>query len=136
MKRFTRIAIAVALFALLPAALWAQDEELTLAGLAEQLAALTDRVTAVEAKLEPITTDGGVCVQYAKGQLQRETVTKYLDAFDENIESSHISLDAVHYDIEEGLTIYHFSQLFADRTVTETWRGCEFLDVGEWVEEE
>ena len=136
MKHIVRITIVVALFALLPAALWAQDEELTLAGLAEQLAALTDRVTAVEAKLEPLTTDGGVCVQYADGQLQRETVTKYLDTFDENIESSHISLDAVHYNTEEGLTIYHFSQLFADRTVTETWRGCEFLDVGEWEEDE
>ena len=72
MKRITRITTVVALFALLPAALWAQDEELTLAGLAEQITALTDRVTAVEAKLEPITTGGGVCVQYARRQLQRE----------------------------------------------------------------
>ena len=134
MKHIVRITIVVALFALLPAALLAQDE-LTLEGLAEQITALTDRVTAVEAKLEPLTTDGGVCVQYAKGQLQRETITKYLDAFEENV-GSLVSLKAVHHDTENGITIYHFDEGFTDRSVTETWRGCEFLDVGEWEEEE
>ena len=136
MKRIIRITIVVALLALLPAALLAQDEELTLAGLAEQLTALVDRVAAIEAKLEPVTNDDGVCIQYASGQIQRETVTKYFDTFDENLNASNTTLRAIRYDTEAGLTIYYLEEYFADRTVTETWRGCEFLDVGEWEEEE
>ena len=119
---------------LAPVALFAQDE-LTLESLAETVTALTERVAAVEAKLEPVTTADGVCIQYSNGQLQRETVTKYLDAFEENV-GSLVSLKAVHHDGENGLTIYHFEEAFTDRSVTETWRACEFLDVGEWVEEE
>ena len=47
MKRITRITVAVALFALLPAVLLAQDE-LTLENLAETVAGLTERIDAVE----------------------------------------------------------------------------------------
>ena len=63
MKRFTRIAIAVALFALLPAALWAQDEGITLETLAETVAALTGRVDSIEERVTVLesTPDVGFC---------------------------------------------------------------------------
>lgn len=133
MKRFLIIIAVLAI--VVPGALLAQDE-LTLEGLAEQVAALVERVEAVEAKLAPITTEDGVCVQYANGQVQRETVTKYFDAYEENLETSRLRLVAIQFGTETGLTVYHFEEVFADRSVTETWRGCEFLDVGEWQEEE
>ena len=44
-----------------------------------------------------------------------------------------IAPEAVCYDTENGVTIYPLSEAFAARIVTETWRGREFLDVGEWV---
>ncbi len=48
-------------------------------------------------------TEDGVCVQYADGQLQRETVIAYLVAFEEDIDSGLISLKAVHCDSESEL---------------------------------
>ena len=47
-----------------------------------------------------------------------------------------IAPEAVCYDTVFGVAIRPFSEAFAARIVTETWRGREFLDVGEWVEEE
>lgn len=54
MKRATRIVIAVVLFALLPAALLAQNEELTLAGLAEQLMELAEWVEGLAQQVEEL----------------------------------------------------------------------------------
>jgi len=138
----TFVTIIVTVLLTSAAVVWAQDDEVTLAGLAEQVTglagqvtALVDRVTALEERLAPAMTETGVCVQYADGQIQRETVTAYLATFEEDVDSSLISLEAVHYDSESGLTTYNFEELFADRSVTETWNGCEFVGVGEWVEE-
>lgn len=62
MKRVTRIVIAVLLFALLPAALLAEDE-LTLESLAETVAALTGRVDSLEERVTVLesTYDVGFC---------------------------------------------------------------------------
>ncbi len=60
----------------------------------------------------------------------------HLDTFEAHRNSSLIAPEAVCYDAENGVTIYPLSEAFAARIVTETWRSCEFLDVGEWVEEE
>lgn len=122
-------------FLIVPAVVLAQDEDLTLAGLAEQLTALADRVTAIEARLAP-TTEDGACVQYSGKHLQRETTTAYLDAFDEDMDSNQLILRSVRYDTEAGLTNYHFELIFDDRLVIERWRGCEFAGHSEWIEEE
>lgn len=130
----TFLAIIVTVLLTSAAIVWAQDEELTLAGLAEKLTALVERVTVIEERLEPVTTTDGVCVQYSHNQLQRETITKYLDAFEEDV-GSLVTLKSVRYNTESGLTSYHFEEAFTDRSVTETWYGCEFVDTGKWVEE-
>ena len=126
--------VVVVLLALFVPGVLAAQGELTLEGLAEQVAGLAEKIAIVEAKLEPVTTADGVCIQYSYGQLQRETITKYFDSFDENIGSA--TLEAVHYDVERGLTTYHFRDGYPVRRVTETWRGCHFLDMGEWTEDE
>ena len=101
MKRVTRIVIAVALFALLPAALLAQDEEPTLAGLAEQLAALVERVEAIETAIAPPSLEDGTCVLHLDSStMQRETLTKYLDTFDE--EPSSMILSVIYYNRTQG----------------------------------
>ena len=147
MKRYLIIIAVLAL--LMPGVLLAQDD-LTLQGLAEviadvveevadlaeQLTALASRVTAIEESLTPAVTGDGVCVQYSRQQLQRETITAYLDAFDEDIENSRISLQSVRYDTESGLTSYHFKIVFDDRFVVENWDGCDFAGHSEWEEEE
>ena len=113
----------------------AQDGEFTLAGLAEQLTALVTRVGAIEAQLAPLTTADGVCIQYTSGQIQRETATKYLDAFGENLIATNLTLRAIRHDTEAGVSTYHFEQYFKKQTVTETWRGCEFVGTSDWIQE-
>ena len=135
-RRSAHILILVAiLLATLAGAAIAQDEEITLAGLAEQVAALVGRVDAIEAQLAPLTTADGVCIQYTSGQIQRETTTKYFDAFDENLNATKVTLRAIRYDTEAGVSIYYFEQYFDDQTVTESWRGCEFVGSSDWVQE-
>ena len=83
----TFLAIIVTVLLTSAAIVCAQDEELTLDGLAEQLTALVERVTVIEERLEAVTTTDCVCVHNGKHQLQRETITKYLDAFEEDVGS-------------------------------------------------
>lgn len=136
MKRIIlNVALVVLLFSIAPAVLFAQDE-LTLESLAEAVGELYERVAMIEEKIAPVTANDGSCVQYATRLLQRETVTNYLDTFGENLDPNRMNLQAIRYDAENGLTIYYFNELFDKRSVTETWRGCEFLDVGEWEEED
>ena len=133
-KSVKRMIVVVVLLALLvPGVLMAQ-EELSLEGLSEQISSLVERVVSLEEKLEPVVTTGGECVQYDGRSLQRETVTKHLETFGEDIERQ-ADLESVRYNIESGLTTYSFSYGYPLRRVTETWRQCEFLDHGEWVEE-
>ena len=134
MKRVTRIVIAVALFALLPAALLAQDEEPTLAGLAEQLAALVERVEAIETAIAPPSLEDGTCVLHLDSStMQRETLTKYLDTFDE--EPSSMILSVIYYKPDSGEIILHFDEIYPARTAFETWHGCEFKGSSDWSEE-
>ena len=135
-RRSAHILILVAiLLATIAGAAVAQDEDLTLAGLAEQLTALVTRVDAIEAQIAPLTTADGVCIQYTSGQIQRETATKYFDAFDENLKAGNVTLRAIRYDTEAGISIYHFEQYFEHQAVTETWRGCEFVGSSDWIQE-
>ncbi|MCY4079032.1 MAG: hypothetical protein OXF54_02220 [Caldilineaceae bacterium] len=61
-------------------------------------------------------------------------MTWHLDNFEAHLNSSLISPEAVYYDAENGVIL--FTSLWDGRLATETWRGCELLDFGEWVEEE
>lgn len=82
----------------------------------EQLTALVDRVAAIGERLEPGTTTDGVCVQYSQYQLQSETVTKYLDAINEDV-GSLVTLKKVLYNIERGLTTHSFEEAFTDHSI-------------------
>ena len=63
-------------------------------------------------------------------------MTGHLDTFEAHCNSSLIAPEAVCYDTENGVASSHFSEAFAARNVIEGGRGCEFLEVAEWVEEE
>ena len=139
MKNKYLIAVMIALLAwFIALSVVSAQDELTLEDLAEGLnvamqsiGLLAERVTALEGKLMPVTTENGVCIQHSAGQLQRETATKFFDKYEENV-GSLIHLRGVHYDTENGLTIFYFNEGFSNRTVTETWRSCEFIGSSDW----
>ena len=156
MKRITRITVAVALFALLPAVLLAQDE-LTLENLAETVAGLTERIDAVEvlitgpdslsdrvATIEALFTGPGStavpnsteCITGERRSLQDESVIKHKEKYDEWADPEDAWIVEVRYDVEsETVKIKYELGLFEDKFVVETWDGCEFLHSSEWWEE-
>ena len=136
-RRSAHIVILVAvLLATLASIATAQDEELTLQGLADLIIALTTRVEAIEETLTPpITADGDCILFFSSSPLQRETITKYISAFEEE-PGPLIALKAVYYNDETGLTTMQFSEGFmSSRKVTESWNSCEFAGSSEWLED-
>lgn len=141
MKRFiTATFVATIMIVLLTSAavVWAQDEELTLAGLAEQLNALVARVTAVEERLDPVTTEDGVCILLKDDfDISPETATKFLDTFDALPDDPR--LIGAEYNSETGRIgfFYRESSDFRNmKFVTEYWEGCQFVGSSDWTQEE
>ena len=120
------------------AVVWAQDEELTLAGLAEHLNSLVERVTAIEERLEPVTTEDGVCILLKDDfDINPETATKFLDTFDALPEDPR--LIGAEYNSETGRIgfLYRESSDFSNlKFVIEYWEGCQFAGSSDWTQEE
>lgn len=131
----------------IPVVLYAQEEELTLAGLAEQIAALTARVDKLESVFavgRPVVDERGcTLVKYAPGDagissikiplVQVETMVSYRDKFSQNLEE----LDIVQVDLSEDGTItisYTSEHDYDDYTISEVFQGCEFIHLTEWSE--
>lgn len=111
------------------------QEELTLEGLADQLAALVTRIEAIESKLTPPVTSEDTCVLYSHSSpLQRETITKYIDAFEE--EPGLVVLRSIYRDNESGRITAQFSERLSPPSVTEIGDGCEFVGASDWAEDD
>ena len=141
MKRYiaaTFVAIIVTVLLTSVAVVWAQDEELTLAGLAEQLTALVERVTAIEERLEPVTTEDGVCILLTDDfDINPETATKFLDTFDALPDDPR--LIGAEYNTETGRIgfLYRETSDYSNlKFVTEYWEGCQFAGSSDWTQEE
>lgn len=142
MKRIVRITLVVALFALLPVALLAQDE-LTLEGLAEKVAGLVERVEAIEELFDgpgaiPFRDDVA-CITGQNGMLQDETVLKYKEQYEQWPDMDEIGIVAVVYNKEDDYIAINYSSSlwgFEEKRVVERWVDCEFIGSGEWWEVE
>ena len=136
----------VAILAFMPLALQAQDD-LTLENLAEQLAALLDRVTALESEI--VLTGDGLCVIGNRETIQAQTATKYLEEFDElpgnakNIRIEGVTyepgVDIVGIRYREELSLDPFSMARTmdsmqdePRRVIEYWEGCQYAGSSDW----
>lgn len=158
MKRIFIVAALVAL--LVPVAVVAQ-EELTLESLAElfeELVARADdfdeRLGAVEVQVKdledalvqeepvPMTDDGcqihlNPRVADARGLkgIRDEAVLKYKEQFDEWLDIGiELELYSVVYDEESGHTLVTYD-VCCWRFLTETWKGCAFVESSDWWEE-
>ncbi|MDE0079011.1 MAG: hypothetical protein OXO50_15940 [Caldilineaceae bacterium] len=136
MKRFLIITAVLAF--LVPGALLAQDE-LTLEGLAEQIANLADRVNTIESEIaeEPVVTAEGKCIiLHGDFDLHPETATKFLEDFEEI--PSFVSLEAISFHPDTGtlgvLYVEYNNRPF--KYVTEYWSGCQYEGSSQWTEGE
>ena len=131
-----RTLIIIALLALLvPGALWAQ-EELTLEGLAEQLAALAGRVEALESVMTgpgAIEIEGGACQIAGDGGAQNETVVEWQVQRGEwpNVDQMRVASVIIG---EDGSTTVTYAHSYTDEYIEEIWNGCEFAGTGDWYD--
>lgn len=150
MKRIISITIVVVLFALLPVALLAQDE-ITLEGLAETVAGLTERIEAIENLFsdpwspEIVYTDDGICQsplhskgRYSrsiKGEVRQETADAYRTQYGVSIDpDDDVYLSSISFAVHTNHVYIEYTK--DERRVVEKWAHCQFLGHSEWEEVE
>ena len=141
MKRIIRITITVVLFALLPAALLAQEEVITLESLAEAAVTLTERINGLQERIEVIEAlftgpgatelDDGSCQIAGDGFIQNETALKYKDWAGEWPPVNQMRVFSIALQ-EDGNTRIVFAFSFTEERVEELWNGCDFVSSGDW----
>ena len=156
LKHFIIGIVVLALF--VPAgALLAQDE-LTLEGLAETVAKLTETVTGLSARMdtiegvfadpwspEVIYTDDGVCQnplhaiesRYSSimtGNLNQETADAYRSSYGVSIDPTDVYLQSISFGVDSSHVYLEYAK--DSRKVVEKWEHCEFLGHSEWSEDE
>lgn len=119
---------------------WAEGT-LSLEGLATQLHALADRVSALESKVPSETkpTYNGLCEIGGHGKPHLQTVTKYYETYDAYPNPRHLEISAVlwqpatsHIWIIYQDDYNHYPAVMA----VEEWDGCTIVTALDWVEEE
>ncbi len=135
MKRIIRITIVVALLALLPVALLAQDE-LTLEGLAETVAELVTRIDTIESRLtHGAVVDGdGNCRLAIKDRLHATSVVEYLEKYPDSKTPGSIAIANVYIVPGTGIAVTFgpISESSTYRRITEYWSGCDFIGTSGW----
>lgn len=136
----TILAVAILLIILAGVAV-AQDEDLTLQSLADQLAALTTRVTALESIWEgpgvwqnpgtEIAVFDDQCIIGLSEKLQNESILKYLDKYDDV--PYRIEIHQVIIDPNSNSVSLVFRDWRDSRHVIENWEGCEYVGSSEWA---
>lgn len=125
----------------------AQDEELTLGGLAEQIAALVARVDAIESLVaEPwspdvVQTDDGICQSplhtsdsfILRGEVRQETADAYRAAYGISINPTDVYLRAISFGVEGSNVYLRYEK--DGKIVVETWANCEYLGHSDWEDE-
>ena len=144
-RRFAHIVILVAfLLATLAGIAIAQDEEITLEGLTEQLASLVARVDAIENMFadpwspEVIYTDDGICQSplhtsdsfILRGELRQETADAYRTAYGVSINPTDVYLRSISFEVGSSSAYLKYEK--DGSTVVEKWAHCEFLGHSEW----
>ena len=155
MKRFLVIAVVI-IAIVIPAMTWAQEEGLTLEGLAEQVTGLVERVKALERMLSPsaVVDSDGNCVlavgntQFSDanwdGGMHNSTLLSYTTLSDGKVPKQimirsvkllpdgQVAIELMTYQDKGGDS--SFSEY--DAYVTEYWNGCEFQSHSPFWEED
>lgn len=141
-KRFLLI-VVVAIAIILPSMIWAQEEGLTLEGVAEQVAGLVERVEALESLYmrSVVSGDEGICqlaigeVDWTDGDggMHPTSLAAYLSLSDGAVPRS-VSIRTVKF-TPDGLIAIEFETYDEPGTgafneygsyVIEYWNGCDF----------
>ena len=120
---------------------FAQDDDLTLQGLADQLAALTTRVQALESIWEgpgvwkEASTEMEIydnqCIIGISDKMQNETLLKFLEKYEDL--PYRVEIDQVVIDPASNSVSLVFKEWNIPRYVVERWDGCEFVGSSDWV---
>lgn len=150
MKRFLIIIVVLAL--LVPGALWAQEEGVTLESLSDRLADFEDRLARVEALFadpwspDVIYTDDGTCqspVHTEEGsgwqyhfdaEVHQATADAYRAQYGVSIAPNDVYLSNIAFNVDSSHVYLRFGKRGTGRSVVETWANCKFLDHSEWIE--
>ena len=139
-----RMIVVVVLLALLVPGVLVAQEELTLEGLAEAVAGLTERIEVLERLYTPtavIDEEGncqlavGASLFGANGGMHPTTVAAYMK-LSENQVPQHIEIGAVHLVPGVGVAITLHARRPLDVQVIEYWSGCEFQSHSRFWEED
>ena len=131
MRRNIVVIVLAALLIVLAAAGVSAQEEITLAGLAEQLAALVTRVEALEDRLN-FTGPGkqsGECLIATRQNIDRDTMAAYLDTFEGATPPSVLIQSVVRNGDNITVTYVTYN---VNRYVKEYFTGCEFVGHSDW----
>ena len=133
-RRITTVATAILLLTLLPTLLLAQSE-ITVEGLAETVAGLTERIEEIEQKLThgAYVDDDGNCRLAVKDRLHATSLVNYLEKYPDSGAPGNIAINDVYVVPGTGIAItFSTRESTNTRLVTEFWSGCEFLSSSEW----
>lgn len=149
MKRF--LIIFVVLAVLVPGALWAQEEGITLETLANRVAEFEVRLARVEALfVEPwspdvIYNDEGICQSplhteegsgwqyHMDAEIHQATADAYRATYGVSIAPDDVYLSSIAFSVDSNHVFLQYGKS-PGRTVVETWANCEFLGHSEWEE--
>lgn len=144
MKRILMIG-AVIIAIVMPAMAWAQEEGVTLEGLAEQITGLVERVVALENLYSPdaVVDDEGSCqlaiggalFSRTTGGMHPTTIAAYM-AISENQVPAGIMIASVMYTAEEEIAITFGITNPLKASVVEYWNDCEFQSHSRFWEED
>lgn len=125
---------------------WAQEDDVSVEGLADGLSTLTETVTGLVSRVERIESlwsgpgaidvEGG-CVIGMPDHLQDETVLKYKEQFDEWLDTDSVWPVEIKHEPDTGHTVIVYADdigMFADYLVAESWSGCDFVGSTDWYE--
>ena len=133
MKRIILLVVLVAL--LVPGVLWAQDEGVTLEGLAEEVVSIVERVSKLERVFFPPTpmTGKGNCIIANNGGLHPTTTAAYMGLFNNQLPDP--SVKGVLVEPDGVIRIVH-SVNWDSMYVMEYWIGCEFQNHSKFWKED
>ena len=126
MKRLVLLVAALVVLST-PVGLYAQNEGLTIEGLAGQLSSLVSRVELLEKLHFPQTptNDDGACLLAANGGLHPTTTAAYMGLSDNQVpDDTHVEMVEFSQNGSTAITIN--VDMWDDIYVIEFWNGCEF----------
>lgn len=136
MKRCLMIAVVI-IALVLPAMTWAQEEGITLEGLADQVTGLVSRIESLESLYAPsaIMDSEGSCILAASGGLHPTTMAAFMGISDNQVPENP-GIEMVKIIPGSGVQITIKVDIWADIYVQELWSGCEFQSHSRFWEED